>query len=106
MKKKSASQSAFFKLRLVLSVLLCFAAVTMIVFAQGRNRAQYRDVRQVFTKQNPYTDAWLAANHGLYDNIWTAEYETRLQQAAESVLSDLLEVLTPNNATHVRLDRR
>ena len=33
---------------------------------------------QVFTKQNPYTEAWLAANHGKFDNIWTAEYETRL----------------------------
>ncbi len=107
MKKKSASQSAFFKLRLVVSVLLCFAAVTIIVLAQPRNasqpansqpivRGEYRSVMQVFTKQNPYTEAWLAANHGKYDNIWTAEYETRLQQAAEPVLSELLNVLTPN----------
>ena len=50
-------------------------------------QAEYRSVMQVFPKQNPYTEAWLAANHGLYDNIWTAEYETRLQQAAEPVLS-------------------
>src|SRR4029434_7671380 len=110
MKKKSASQSAFFKLRLVLSVLLCFAAITIVVLAQNRNasqsgpatagqpivRAEYRSVMQVFPRQNPYTEAWLAANHGLYDNIWTAEDETRLQQAAaEPVLSDLLNVLTP-----------
>ena len=57
---------------------------------------------QVFPKQNPYTEAWLAANHGLYDNIWTAEYETRLQ-AAEPVLSDLLNVLTPNYGPDVRM---
>jgi len=120
MKKKSASKSAparrslseggFFKLRLVFGVLLCFAAITIVVLAQNRNasqsgpatagqpivRAEYRSVMQVFPKQNPYTEAWLAANHGKFDNIWTAEYETRLQQAAEPVLSDLLNVLTPN----------
>jgi len=64
MKKKSASQSAparrspgeagFFKLRVVIGVLLCFAAVTIIVLAQPRSvqsgnsqpiiRAQYRGV--------------------------------------------------------------
>src|SRR5207247_1796459 len=104
----------FFKFRLVVSVLLCFGAVTIVVLAQPRNasqpansqpivRAEYRSVMQVFTKQNPYTDAWLAANHGKYDNIWTAEYETRLQQAAEPVLSDLLEVLAPNYGTDVRM---
>src|SRR6266436_7686012 len=117
MKKKSASKSAFFKLRLLVSVLLCFAAITIVVLAQNRNasqsgpatagqpivRAEYRSVMQVFPKQNPYTEAWLAANHGLYDNIWTAEYETRLQQAAEPVLSDLLEVLAPNYGTDVRM---
>ena len=66
-------------------------------------QAEYRSVMQVFPKQNPYTEAWLAANHGLYDNIWTAEYETRLQQAAEPVLSDLLNVLTPNYGPDVRM---
>src|SRR5438094_4048699 len=114
MKKKSASKSAFFKLRLVFGVLLCFAAITIVVLAQNRNasqpansqpivRAEYRSVMQVFTRQNPYTEAWLAANHGLYDNIWTAEYETRLQQAAEPVLSELLNVLTPNYGPDVRM---
>jgi hypothetical protein len=117
MKKKSASQSAFFKLRVVVGVLLCFAAITIVVLAQNRNasqsgpatagqpivQAEYRSVMQVFTKQNPYTEAWLAANHGKFDNIWTAEYETRLQQAAEPVLSDLLNVLTPNYGPDVRM---
>src|SRR5438874_8140641 len=114
MKKKSASKSAFFKLRVALGVLLCFAAITIVVLAQNRNasqpansqpivRAEYRSVMQVFTKQNPYTEAWLAANHGLYDNIWTAEYETRLQQAAEPVLSKLLNVLTPSYGPDVRM---
>src|SRR5438105_15413412 len=99
MKKKSASQSAFFKLRLVVSSFLCFGAITIVVLAQSRNasqpansqpvvRAEHRSVMQVFTKQNPYAEAWLAVNPGKYDNIWTAEYETRLQQAGEPVLSD------------------
>ena len=30
-------------------------------------------------RTNPYSEAWLAANHGRYDNTWTAEYEARLQ---------------------------
>src|SRR6059058_3187185 len=79
MKKKSASQSAFFKLRILLGVLLCFAAITIVVLAQPRNNGSTAPQVQ---RQNPYSDAWLAANHGKYDNIWTAEYETRLQQAA------------------------
>jgi hypothetical protein len=36
MKKKSASQSAFFKLRLLLGVLLCFAGITFVLLAQPR----------------------------------------------------------------------
>src|SRR6266496_2477839 len=110
MKKKSASKSAparrslseggFFKLRVALGVLLCFAAITIVVLAQPRNNASTAPQVQ---RQNPYSDAWLAANHGKYDNIWTAEYETRLQQAAEPVLSDLLNVLTPNYGIDVRM---
>src|SRR5438270_1085718 len=114
MKKKSTSQSAFFKLRLVVSVLLCFGAVTIVVLAQSRNasqpansqpivRAEYRSVMQVFTKPSPDAEARLAANHGKFDNIWTAEYETRLQRAAEPVLSNLLNVLTPNYGPDVRM---
>src|SRR6059058_5634985 len=78
MKKKSASQSAFFKLRILIGVLLCFAAITIVVLAQPRNNGSTAPQVQ---RQNPYSDAWLAANHGKYDNIWTAEYETRLQPA-------------------------
>ena len=59
MKKKSASQSAFFKLRLVIAVLLCFGAITLVLFAQPRTpsgqsgdsqpivRAQYLGVMPV-----------------------------------------------------------
>jgi hypothetical protein len=59
MKKKSASQSAFFKLRLLIGVLLCFAAVTIVLLAQPRTpsgqsgssqpliSAQYRGVMPV-----------------------------------------------------------
>src|SRR5436190_8927778 len=36
MKKKSASQSAFFKLRLLLGVTLCFAGITIVLLAQPR----------------------------------------------------------------------
>src|SRR5215216_1152519 len=36
MKKKSTSQSAFFKFRVVLGVLLCFAAITIVLLAQPR----------------------------------------------------------------------
>jgi hypothetical protein len=107
MKKKSASQSAFFKLRLVVGALLCFAAITLVLFALGKASAQSRNsqsiIRAQFAKQNPYTEAWLAANHGKYDNIWTAEYETRLQQAAGPLLSNPLNVLVPNYGPDVRM---
>src|SRR5947207_12168963 len=36
MKRKSASQSAFFKLRLLLGVLLCFAGITIVMLGQPR----------------------------------------------------------------------
>ena len=42
MKKKSASQSAFFKLRVLVAVLLCFAAITLVLFAFGKASAQPR----------------------------------------------------------------
>src|SRR5947199_1363329 len=89
MKKKSASKSAFFKLRVLVGVSLCFGAVTLVLFALGRASGQSGTDERLsgstapqVQRQNPYSDAWLAANHGKYDNIWTAEYETRLQQAA------------------------
>ena len=57
MKKKSASKSAFFKLRVLLGVLLCFAAIAFVVFAQPRSvqsgnsqpifQVQYRGLSQV-----------------------------------------------------------
>ncbi|PZR99462.1 MAG: hypothetical protein DLM69_07360, partial [Candidatus Chloroheliales bacterium] len=33
-------------------------------------------------QQNPFSKEWLAANHGKFDNSWTAAYETALQQQA------------------------
>ena len=42
MKKKSAPQSAFFKLRVLVAVFLCFAAVTLVLFAFGKASAQPR----------------------------------------------------------------
>src|ERR1044071_3103452 len=58
MKKKSTSKSAFSKLRVVIGVLLCFSAVTIVLLAQSRPpsgqsgqqpiiHAQYRGVLQV-----------------------------------------------------------
>ena len=46
MKKKSASQSAFFKLRLLIAVLLCFGAITLVLFAQPRTPPANRAVSQ------------------------------------------------------------
>ena len=40
MKKKFASQSAFFKLRVLVAVLLSFAAITLVLFAFGKASAQ------------------------------------------------------------------
>ena len=40
MKKKSASKSAFFKLRVLVGLLLCFAAITLALFALGKASAQ------------------------------------------------------------------
>ena len=46
MKKKSTSQSAFFKLRVIVGVLLCFAAITLLLFAFGKASAQPRPPAQ------------------------------------------------------------
>src|SRR4029077_11020264 len=56
MKKKSISQSApgrrslgeggFFKLRVLVAVLLCFAAITLVLFAFGKVSAQPRTSAQ------------------------------------------------------------
>ena len=59
MKKKSASQSAFFKLRVLLGVLLCFAAITVVLFALGKVSAQPRTLSG---QANPPTGGLPAAN--------------------------------------------
>ena len=46
MKKKSGSQSAFFKFRVLVAVLLCFAAITLVLFAFGKASAQPRPSAQ------------------------------------------------------------
>ena len=59
MKKKSASQSAFFKLRVLFGVLLCFAAGTIVLLALDRASAQPRTpVVQI----KPRWDGFNAAN--------------------------------------------
>src|SRR6266571_7212166 len=54
MKKKSASQSAFFKLRVLLGVLLCFSAITLVLFALGKASAQPRAVPAPASKIAPW----------------------------------------------------
>src|SRR5262245_3334939 len=46
MKKKSTSKSAFFKLRVLVAVLLCFFAITLVLFAFGKAWAQSRPPAQ------------------------------------------------------------
>ena len=94
MKKKSASQSAFFKLRLLVGVLLCFGAITLLLFALGKASAQPRTVSSTpqVQRQNPYPDAWLAANHGKYDNI-PSLYKNNLE-GRPSGLWDQLQALS------------
>jgi hypothetical protein len=102
MKKKSTFKSRFFKIRVVISVLLCFGATTLLLFALGKASAQSRTASGQ-QRQNPYSDAWLAANHGKYDNIWTAEYETRLQKSAETPGDLLPGLLSPLYGVDVRM---
>src|SRR6267142_7160540 len=64
MKKKSASKSAparrslgeggFFKLRVLLGVLLCFSAITLVLFALGKASAQPRTVSAPASKIAPW----------------------------------------------------
>src|SRR6266700_2614471 len=109
MKKKSASKSAFFKLRVLVGVLLAFAAITVVLFALGKASGQSgpaaagQPLAPQVQRQNPYSDAWLAVNHGKYDNIWTAEYETRLQQAIRSPGALLGGLLNPLYGPDVRM---
>ncbi len=51
--------------------------------------------------QNPYSPQWLAANHGKFDNIWTAAYETSLQQQAHPELFN--GPTSPNFGVDVRM---
>src|SRR5256886_6215113 len=109
MKKKSASKSAFFKLRVLVAVLLAFAAITVVLFALGKASGQSgpatagQPLAPQVQRQNPYSDAWLAVNHGKYDNIWTAEYETRLQKSAQTPGDLLPGLLTPLYGVDVRM---
>ena len=64
MKKKSASKSAparrslgeggFFKLRVLVGVLLCFSAITLVLFALGKASAQPRTLPAPASKIAPW----------------------------------------------------
>ena len=74
MKKKSASQSAFFKLRVLLGVLLCFAGV-IVLFAMGKASAQPRTPA---VQTNTPWNAFAAANKIA---PWVMEHTANGQQA-------------------------
>src|SRR2546427_9835857 len=54
MKKKPTSQSAFFKLRVLVGVLLCFSAITLVLFALGKASAQPRTMPPSANKIAPW----------------------------------------------------
>src|ERR1041385_4786980 len=54
MKKKSASQSAFFKLRVLLGVLLCFAGTMLVLLALSKASAQPRALPAPASKIAPW----------------------------------------------------
>jgi hypothetical protein len=66
---------------LALAAVAPFAAGLPAVGAAGPPAANVAPQAQ---RPNPFSDAWLAANHGKFDNAWTAEYETRQQKAPPS----------------------
>jgi serine protease AprX len=75
MKKKSASQSAFFKLRVLFGVLLCFAAVTIVMLALGKASAQPRTPA---VQINPRWDGFNAASKIA---PWVMEHTANGQEA-------------------------
>ena len=75
MKKKSASQSAFFKLRVLFGVLLCFAAVTIVLLALGKASAQPRTPA---VQINPRWDGFNAASKIA---PWVMEHTANGQEA-------------------------
>jgi hypothetical protein len=80
MKKKSASQSAFFKLRVLFGVLLCFAAVTIVLLALGKASAQPRTPA---VQINPRWDGFNAASKIA---PWVMDHTANGQQAEFFVL--------------------
>ncbi|HUS15219.1 MAG TPA: sialidase family protein, partial [Chloroflexia bacterium] len=52
---------------------------------------------------NPYSEAWLASNHGLFDNAWTADYEVRLQKAMAPAAPSAAGLLSPLYGPDVRM---
>src|SRR5207248_3655935 len=114
--RRRLGEGGFFKLRVLVAVLLCFSAITLVLFAFGKASAQSGpataghplmpangSTAPQVQRQNPYSDAWLAANHGKYDNIWTAEYETRLQKSAQTPGHLLPGLLSPLYGVDVRM---
>src|SRR5438552_5868103 len=107
--RRSLSEGGFFKLRVLVGVLRAFAAITVVLFALGKASGQSgpaaagQPLAPQVQRQNPYSDAWLAVNHGKYDNIWTAEYETRLQKSAQTPADQLPGLLTPLYGVDVRM---
>src|ERR1043166_10127804 len=76
MKKKSESQSAFFKLRVLLGVLLCFAGIMVALFALGKASAQPRTAPAAANKIAP----WVIENTA---NGQQAEFFIELAEQAD-----------------------
>jgi len=75
MKKKSASQSAFFKLRVLLGVLLFFAAMTIVLLALGKASAQPR------TPAAQINPRWDGFNSASKIAPWVMEHTANGQEA-------------------------
>ncbi len=76
MKKKSVSQSAFFKFRVLLAVLLCFVGIMVVLFALGPAAAG--QPRTASAPASPPRDGFAAANKVA---PWVMEHTANGQQA-------------------------
>ena len=84
-------------------LVLVFGSLTVgaLVALSGSHLPAQAAQPPVAARTNPFSTSWLAAYHGLFDNIWTAEYESRGQAPAQARsrnrdLSALISPFQPN----------
>src|SRR6266516_3484278 len=80
MKNKIASKNGFFTFRVLIGVLLCFSAITLVLFALGKASAQPRTAS---APASPTTDGLAAANKIA---SWVIEHTANGQQAESFVV--------------------